>query len=79
MSHNKRGKLLGRESWEISRVSSILFNPMEGKCATQPFPSCLPQDLLDGWMLSCLLEGFLGFQGTNAAWSQGSVGMVVQQ
>lgn len=56
MSHNKRRKLLGDETWEMSKVSSILFNPTEGKCAAQPFPSCLPQDLLEGRVLSCLLE-----------------------
>lgn len=63
MSRSKRGKLLGDESWEISKVSSILFNAEEGKCAAQPFPSCLPQELLDGWMLSCLWEGFGDFKG----------------
>ena len=63
MSHNKREKLLGDESWGISKVSSILFNPTEGKRAAQPFPSCLPQDLLEERVLSCLLEGFWDFKG----------------
>lgn len=63
MSHNKKGKLLGDKSQEISRVSSILFNATEGKFAAQPFPSCLPQDVLDGWVLSCLLEGFGDLKG----------------
>lgn len=78
MSHSEKGKLLGDKRQEINRVSIIVFNATEGKFAAQPFLSCLPQDVLDGWMGALMPPGRVWrFQGT--AQPQGSIRVGMQQ